>query len=37
VNFGAAEGKDILDLSKMIQEDISQKFGIHLEREVNVI
>lgn len=37
VNYGGAQGKDIYDLSSEIQTDIQQKFGVQLEREVNVI
>jgi UDP-N-acetylmuramate dehydrogenase len=37
VNYGKAKGKDILQLSNQIIEDISLKFNIQLEREVNVI
>ncbi|MFO7822770.1 MAG: UDP-N-acetylmuramate dehydrogenase [Cyclobacterium sp.] len=37
VNYGGAEGADILELSSKIQADILAKFGINLEREVNVI
>jgi UDP-N-acetylmuramate dehydrogenase len=37
VNYGNAEGKDILALSTQIIEDIQLKFGIKLEREVNII
>jgi UDP-N-acetylmuramate dehydrogenase len=37
VNYGGAEGRDILSLSTAIMEDIQARFGILLEREVNVI
>jgi UDP-N-acetylmuramate dehydrogenase len=37
VNYGTATGKQILDLSTRIMESVHQKFGIRLEREVNVI
>lgn len=37
VNYGGASGKDIYDLSTEIVEDIKEKFGISLEREVNII
>jgi UDP-N-acetylmuramate dehydrogenase len=37
VNRGGASGQDIYDLSTKILEDIHQKFGIELEREVNVV
>lgn len=37
VNYGGAEGEDILELSRKIQEDIFKKFGISLQREVNVV
>lgn len=37
VNYGEATGREIYDLSCRILEDIQEKYGIHLEREVNII
>lgn len=37
VNYHNAKGKDIFKLSNQIYNSIQQKFGIELEREVNVI
>lgn len=37
VNYGNATGKEILDVSKKIQDTIYKSFGIHIEAEVNVI
>lgn len=37
VNRGGASGQEIFDLSTKILEDIQEKFGIELEREVNVV
>lgn len=37
VNYGGAKGKDIYHLSQEIVLDIQSKFGIELEREVNMI
>jgi UDP-N-acetylmuramate dehydrogenase len=37
VNYGRGNGRDILLLSEEIQKSVQQKFGIKLQREVNVI
>lgn len=37
VNYGNATGKEIFDLSEKIKHSVSDKFGIELEREVEVI
>ncbi len=37
VNYGNATGQEIYDLSQRILDDIYDKFGIRLEREVNII
>ncbi len=37
VNYDYAKGRDIYDLSQQILDDINTKFGILLEREVNII
>jgi UDP-N-acetylmuramate dehydrogenase len=36
VNYGHAKGSEIFDLSSKIMESVRKKFGIQLEREVNV-
>ncbi len=37
VNYGGAHGSDINNLSEEIRNDIHSKFGILLEKEVNII
>jgi UDP-N-acetylmuramate dehydrogenase len=37
INTGDASGKEIFDLSEKVAKDVLQKFGIELEREVQVI
>ena len=37
VNYGKANGLELLELSKKIQQSVLKKFGILLEAEVNVI
>ena len=37
VNYGGATGQEIYDLSTAIIEDIASKFGVTLEREVNIL
>jgi UDP-N-acetylmuramate dehydrogenase len=37
VNYGGASGQDIFQLSEDIRQDVALKFGVHLEREVNIL
>lgn len=37
VNYGNAKGIDIYNLAKKIQQTVSEKFGVQLEIEVNII
>lgn len=37
VNYGGATGQNILELSSKIIADVHKKFGVTLEREVNII
>ncbi len=37
VNYGGANGNDIFNLSQKILDNIKEKFGVELEREVNIV
>ncbi|MEW6468983.1 MAG: UDP-N-acetylmuramate dehydrogenase [Bacteroidota bacterium] len=37
VNYGQASGREIMELSQRIAESVKEKFGVELEREVNII
>lgn len=37
VNYGKAKGNEIIELSQKIMDSVNNKFGVNLEREVNII
>mgnify|MGYP001580233402 CR=1 FL=1 len=37
INYGGAQGEEILQLAKQIQHDVEEKFGVSLAPEVNII
>ncbi len=37
VNYGNAKGTEIFDLSQKVMDSVKEKFGVELEREVNII
>jgi UDP-N-acetylmuramate dehydrogenase len=37
VNYGNAKGSEILELSQKIMDSVKEKYGVELEREVNII
>ena len=37
VNYGSATGKEILEVSEIVQDTVFKTFGIAIETEVNII
>ena len=37
VNYGQASGADILEICKLVQTAVSNKFGVNLSPEVNIL
>lgn len=37
INKNGATGKDVFDLSSIVLQKVFDKFGVHLEREVNIV
>ena len=37
VNYGNASGKEIMNLAKKIQITVLEKFGVHIQPEVNIL
>ncbi|MEO6683673.1 MAG: UDP-N-acetylenolpyruvoylglucosamine reductase, partial [Ginsengibacter sp.] len=37
INYGNASGKEIFDLSSEIIISVKERFGVELEREVNIV